>query len=180
MNLYLRYFNHEVLVETADQALNFLANETDINVDDFLANDLASYAEGSMPYPKRYRVRGKNYFIVIKTLAKTLEEFKAGAQNRNTKESNQQRKEEEEASLQEFRPGWYQANMFFRRVVQMPTSGKCRYFDTDFRVRLKATSIMDCYNRVCDHLHNRFDVDTRSQFPSIKGHNFTCKYLGMK
>lgn len=181
MNLYIRYFDHEVLVTNVEQALDFLTNETDINVDDFLATDITNYANGLVPYPKRYRVRGKNYFIVIKTQAETLEEFKAAAsQSRNAKENNQQRKEEEEAVLQAYRPGWYSASIFFRRVVQMPKDGKCRYFDTDFRVRLKATSIQDCYNRICDHLHNRFDVDTRSQLPSIKGHNFTCQYLGMK
>lgn len=181
MNLYLRYFDNEFLAITIDDALDFLASQKDINVDDFLANDLETYYRSNMPYPKRYKVRGKNYFIAIKTPCKTLAEFKErGSQPRAVKEDNHQRKEQEQAMLQQFRPGWYNAGIFFRRVVQMPNNGKCQYFDTDFRVRLKATSIQDCYDRVCEHLRNRFDVDSRSQMPSIKGRNFTCEYLGMK
>lgn len=181
MNLYLRYFDNEALTTSIDEALDFLASQKDITVDDFLANDIESYYNGSMPYPKRYKVRGKNYFIAIKTLCKTLEEFKErGSQPRAVKEDNQARKEQEAAQLQEFRPGWYNAGIFFRRVVQLPTDGKCHYFDTDFRVRLKATSIQDCYDRICEHLRNRFDVDSRSQLPSIKGRNFTCEYLGLE
>lgn len=180
MNLYLRYFDNEVLATNIDEALDFLASQKDINVDDFLANDLQTYYNGTMPYPKRYKVRGKNYFIAIKTPSKTMAEFKErGAQPRTVKEEAQHRKEDEAAALKQFKPGWYSAGMFFRRVVQMPSDGKCRYFDTDFRVKLKATSIQDCYDRICEHLRNRFDVDSRSQLPSIKGRNFSCQYLGM-
>lgn len=180
MNLYIRYFDTEVVVQSAEMALDFLSSIPEIDVDEFLVNDLTQYYHSQMPYPKRYKVRGRNYFIVIKTLANTLEEFKDNAgTTRVAKQSNQERKEQEERDLKAFRPGWYDATIFFRRVVQMPQDGKCQYFDTDFRVRLKACSVQDCYERVCDHLRNRYDVDMRSQLPSIRGRNFTCLYLGM-
>lgn len=180
MNLYIRYFDTEVVVEDATQALDFLSSIPEIDVDDFLVNDLTQYYNGNMPYPKRYKVHGRNYFIVIKTTATTLEEFKENAgSTRNNKIGNQERKEQEERDLRAFRPGWYDATIMFRRVVQMPHDGKCQYFDTNFRVRLKACSTLDCYERVCDHLRNRHDVDSRSQLPSVKGKNFSCQYLGM-
>ena len=180
MNLYIRYFDSEIVATELSAAIDFLSSIPEIDVDEFLINDLTQYYKGNMPYPKRYKVRGRNYFIVIKTLAATLEEFKLNANNQKGKDDAAQRKEAEEEDLRRFRPGWYAAGMMFRRVVQMPLDGKCQYFDTDFRVRLKATSIQDCYERLCDHLRNRFDVDTRSQLPSIKGKNFSCQYLGME
>ena len=180
MNLYIRYFDTEVVVDSVDLAIDFLSSIPEIEVDDFLVRDLNQYFHGSMPYPKRYKVSGRNYFIVIKTQATTLEEFKNNAgTTRATKQTNQERKEQEERNLKFYRPGWYDATMLFRRVVPMPKDGKCQYFDTEFRVRLKATSTQDCYDRICDHLRNRYDVDARSQMPSIKGKNFNCQYLGM-
>jgi len=182
MNLYIRYFDSEVVVDSVEKALDFLSSIDEIDVDDYLANDLANYTKSQMPYPKRYKVRGKNYFIVIKTLANTIEEFKEmGAQPRpSLREEMAMRKEEEGERLTRFMPGWYDATIMFRRVVEMPKDGKCQYFDTNFRVRLKAESVQDCYDRICDHLRNRYDVDSRSQLPSIKGKNFCFQYLGMK
>lgn len=180
MNLYIRYFDDETVACSIDDAVSFLNSLSDIDVDEYLVNDLTQYINGSMPYPKRYKVRSRNYFIVIKTNASTLAEFKAnGAGNHSAKEDAQLRKEAELQNIQKIQPGWYAASIMFRRVVQMPDDGKCQYFDTDFKVRLKAMSIQDCYDRVVDHLRNRFDIDPRSQFPSIKGRNFSCQYLGM-
>ena len=36
----------------------------------------------------------------------------------------------------------------------------------------------DAYNRITDHLRNRPEVDSRSQFPSAKSSNFQYTYLG--
>ncbi len=59
----------------------------------------------------------------------------------------------------------------------VPSTGKFEYRDTHFVVQCKATSGLDCYNRIVDHLRTR--VDGRSQFPSAKGKNFNFTYLGM-
>ena len=53
------------------------------------------------------------------------------------------------------------------------------YVDTPFRVKLKAVSAADAYARIVEHLQNRQDIDPRSQFPSIKGRNFTYTFLGV-
>ena len=56
---------------------------------------------------------------------------------------------------------------------------KFQYQDTRFKARCKAHNMQECYERIVDHLRSRQDVDPRSQFPSVKGKNFSCSYIGM-
>ena len=58
----------------------------------------------------------------------------------------------------------------------VPGTGKFQYRDAHFVAQVKATSGLDCYNRIVEHLRQR--VDERSQFPSAKGKNFSFRYLG--
>lgn len=78
--------------------------------------------------------------------------------------------------LNEQREGWYEGSIDFKRVQLVPGTGKFQYRDTRFVAQVKATSGLDCYNRIVDHLRQR--VDERSQFPSAKGKNFHFMYLG--
>ena len=178
MNLYLRFFNDEVLVESVEQAIDFLSSLPDVKLDEALCQELRNYAEGSNPYPKRFKVASKVYFIVIKTTAQTMEEFKAYASDAGNAESKPMTEKEAQMSLlEEEHPGWYHAYMKFKRVVPVADTNKFSYVDTEFEVKLKADSILDCYNKVVDHLRNRIDVDTRSQFPSVRGKNFKAELL---
>ena len=178
MNLYLRYFDRETLVTTVDEAIEFLANIDEVGMNPELEADIRAYAESDVFYPKRYKVRPRVYFIVIKTEAANMQDFKekkalhtAGSENfeRNAAASPIARLNEEHA-------GWYEGEMDFKRVLQVPGTGKFQYRDTHFVARVKAVSGMDCYNRIVEHLRER--VDSRSQFPSAKGKNFRFKYLG--
>ncbi len=180
MNLYLRFFNEEVLVENADQAIDFLSQIPDVKLDEALCQDLKRYAEGNNPYPKRFKISSKVYFIVIKTTATNMEEFKAYAAEAGTAERSVEDAPEPQASASaDENPGWYQAWIKFKRVLPVPGTNKFRYEDTEFEVKLKAHGVQDCYNRVIDHLRTRSDVDTRCQFPSIRGRNFKADFLGM-
>lgn len=180
MNLYLRFFNDEVLVETADQAIEFLSQIPEIKLSDALCQELRHYAESNNPYPKRFKVSSKVYFIVIKTTANTMEEFKAYAESGAvaTEDSPAVEKEALTRTLMEENPGWYQAQIKFKRVLPVEGTNKFRYVDTEFEAKLKAHSTQDCYNRIVDHLRTRADVDPRSQFPSIRGRNFKADFLG--
>ena len=179
MNLYIRFFNEEVLVENVDQAIDFLTRLPDVTIDDAICKELVAYVESKNPFPKRFKVHAKSYFIVIKTTATTMEEFKAyAAGNGVAEEAREAEKEALARTLTEERKGWYQARMAFKRVIAVPGTSKFRYVDNEFEAKLKADSIQDCYDKVVDHLRNRSDVDPRSQFPSIKGRNFTAEYLG--
>lgn len=205
MNLYIRYFDSEVLVNNVNDALAFLGSIDEIGMNSKIAADVREYFESNTRYPKRYKVRNKIYFIMIKTDANTMQEFKdyrnRSVNNANASEQSDQPEVAPVAelpvapeepmtqmsyrervkniamnSLQAQRFGWYEGSFDFKRVVVVPSTGKNEYRDTHFVVQCKAMSGMDCYNRIVDYL--RGCVDSRSQFPSAKGKNFSFEYLG--
>lgn len=182
MNLYLRYFNKEILVKSVDEALDFLRSIPEIGLNQDLENDICDYVASDVAYPKRYKIRQRVYFIVIKTTAESMIDFKqkkavhAPVQDGFTNE-RRDLTANVTTRLSEFRPGWYEGELDFKRVVMIPATGKHEYRDTHFVVQCKANSGLDCYNRIVEHLRGR--VDHRSQFPSAKGKNFHFKYLGM-
>lgn len=181
MNLYLRYFDDEILVTSVDAAIDFLRSIDEIDVNPALEADIREYAASNVLYPKRYKIRSRVYFIIIKTVASTMQEFK---EHRNQKKDAKETTEPKERSvsaevlkLNEEKHGWYEGDMLFKRVNYDPAKGKYRYLDTPFVAQVKAASGMDCYNRIVTHLQER--VDTRSQFPSPKGKNFKFRFLGL-
>lgn len=200
MNLYIRYFDSETLVTNVDDALYFLDGIREIGMNDRIANDVREYFESDNRFPKRYKVRPKIYFIMIKTDANTMEEFKdyrnrsgnqpepqqsySPTQQRNTSFAEhpqtpfarETKRKDKTSSLYDECFGWYEGAFDFKRVVTLPYTGKNEYRDTHFVVRCKAMSGIDCYNRIIDHLSER--VDKRSQFPSAKGKNFSFRFLG--
>ncbi len=180
MNLYLRYFNKETLVHCIDEAYDFLASIPDVHIDDAMKKDIKSFAESTVVYPKRYKIAPKVYFIVIKTTAETMEEFKANNNKKGAQSVSSQIKNERQMELNEEMPGWYEGSLIFKRVIPIPGTGKFQYRDTLFVAQVKASNPQECYSRIIQHLRNRQDVDLRSQFPSAKGKNFSYKYLGEK
>jgi len=187
MNLYIRYFNDEFLAHNVDEAIDFLAS---LKIEDFdlgeaFRRDLKSYAQSDIPYPKRYKVHSRVYFIVIKTLADNLADFKTRGSMRAEADTHEEtpfqaKKKMKTSALNEIMPGWYDGTLTFKRVIAIPGTNKFQYKDTRFRAQCKAQSPIDCYNRIVEHLKNRQDVDSRSQFSSAKGKNFTYTYLGDK
>ncbi|MCI7310800.1 MAG: hypothetical protein MR536_08120 [Prevotella sp.] len=181
MNLYLRYFDRETLVDNIDKALDFLRSIPEINVTADLENDIRDYVASDVFYPKRYKVRSRIYFIIIKTVAQTMLDFKQKKAVQPVKDNSGFPRHDLAATavtkLTEEKAGWYEGEIDFKRVVMIPATGKHEYRDTHFVVRCKAMSGLDCYNRIVDYLSER--VDRRSQFPSAKGKNFRYKYLGM-
>ena len=190
MNLYLRYFDNETLVSNVDEALDFLRSIPEIGLNKELEADIREYYASDVCYPKRYKVRPRIYFIIIKTTAGTMAEFKQKkaahpAQAGSGSKENAPQVAEVKGTpmggplmrMSEQRAGWYEGELNFKRVVLVPATGKHEYRDTTFVAQCKAESGIDCYNRIVEHLRQR--VDHRSQFPSAKGKNFRYKYLGM-
>jgi hypothetical protein len=175
MNLYIRYFNSETLVNTVDEAIDFLSSIDEIEMNPMLEADIREYAASNVCFPKRYKVRSRVYFIIIKTEAATMQDFKE-------KRAVRVPAEKERAGmpavmrLAEERDGWYEGTIDFKRVQQVQGTGKFQYRDTHFVAVVRAMSGQDCYNRIVDHLRGR--VDDRSQFPSMKGKNFKFRYMG--
>lgn len=178
MNLYLRYFDKETLVSNVEDALEFLRSIPEINLDMGLEADIRAYVASDVFFPKRYKVRPRVYFIIIKTSAETMRDFKEkkavrgnmGGERREIAVSAVTR-------LNEECPGWYEGTINFKRVVMVPETGKHEYRDTRFVAAVKAMSGQECYERIVAHL--RDCVDNRSQFPSARGKNFHFRYLGM-
>ena len=179
MNLYLRYFDRETLVHTVDEAIAFLSEIEEVEMNPVLEADIREYAASDVFYPKRYKVRPRIYFIIIKTEAETMQDFKEKKAVHNTAAIANAAKSSAPAlvRLNEERFGWYEGMIDFKRVLLVPGTGKYQYRDTQFIANVKANSGMDCYNRIVDYLRER--VDERSQFPSAKGKNFKFRYLGM-
>jgi hypothetical protein len=182
MNLYVRYFDHETLATNIDEVVSFLSSINEIKVDDNVVSKVMGFVETDGIYPFRLKVSYSNYVLFLKTDAKNLEEFKLMERQRKEQRADgrmlmSDRKRTQMEILNEPHVGWYDATITFKRVVQNPDTGKCKYVDTRFRVRLIAESAMHCYERIIDHLQNRQDVDPRSQFPSAKSNNFEYIFL---
>lgn len=178
MNLYIRYFDKETFVSSADEAIYFLNSISEIGMNAELEADIRDYAASDVCYPKRYKVRPRVYFIIIKTAAACMQDFKDKKALRPAMAAEHQDQANSPANrLVEELPGWYEGSLDFKRVVLIPATGKHEYRDTHFVANVKAESGMDCYNRIVEHLRTR--VDARSQFPSAKGKNFHYRYLGM-
>ncbi len=182
MNLYVRYFDNETLATNMDEVVAFLSSINEIRVDDSIIGRIINFVESEALYPFRLKVSYSNYVLFLKTEAKDLAEFKEIERLRKEQRSDSRmlmsdRKKTIMDILNESHHGWYDATLMFKRVVQNPETGKCKYVDTRFRVRLIADSAMHCYERIIDHLQNRQDVDPRSQFPSSKSNNFEYVFL---
>jgi len=189
MNFYLRYFDDEVLVHNIGDAIDFLYSIPDIGMNLRIEDDVRAYLMSDQAFPKRYKVRPHIYFIIIKTTAATMEDFKQkkalrGASQATAGQPAMQRQDVVRTDGTPFVPlhlnqqvqGWYEGVLDFKRVLQIPATGKFEYRDTHFVARCKANSGLDCYNRIVDYLRER--VDGRSQFPSPRGKSFFFKYLG--
>ena len=174
----MRYFDSETLVQTVDEAIDFLKGIDEVGMNPVLEADIRDYAASDVFYPKRYKVRPRVYFIIIKTEAATMEDFKEKRALRPSGENHGKDRAVASAVLKltEEREGWYEGIIDFKRVLMVPGTGKFQYRDTRFVAQVKAMSGLDCYNRIVDHLRQR--VDDRSQFPSAKGKNFKFVYLG--
>ena len=177
MNLYLRYFDREILVTSVDEAIAFLADIDEIGMNPMLEQDIREYVNSDVFYPKRYKVRPRVYFIIIKTEAQSMQDFKEKKAVRPAAVIKERAASPVVLKLNEERFGWYECVMDFKWVLMVPGTGKFQYRDTRFSVQMKGMSGIDCYNRIVEHLRER--VDERSQFPSAKGKNFRFTYLGM-
>ena len=175
MNLYLRYFDRETLVSTVDEAIDFLSSIDEIDMTPELEADIRNYAASDVFYPKRYKIHPRVYFIIIKTDAATMQDFK---EKKAVHEGAAAQKAVSPAvaRLNEVLDGWYEGSLNFKRVLLVPGTGKFQYRDTLFVARVKASSGLECYDRIIEYLRER--VDERSQFPSAKGKNFKFRFLG--
>ncbi len=183
MNLYVRYFDHEYLAKSVEEAIDFLRSIPEIKVESNAASRITTFLNSSNLYPFRLKVSYSNYVLFLKTEAENLEQFKEEEAMRKEQKAERittmaERKKTILDALNEEKVGWWEAALTFKRVLTIPETGKCKYVDTPFRVRLRALCAMDAYNRIINHLKNRPEVDPRSQFPSAKSDKFEYQFIG--
>ena len=130
MNLYLRYFDKETLVHDVDDAIDFLASIQEIGMNPDLEADIRDYVASDVYYPKRYKIRPRVYFIIIKTEAPTMLDFKQKKALRSNP-ANVSNPDQRDfvptvvSKLAEQRSGWYEGSLDFKRVVMIP--GTCKH-----------------------------------------------------
>lgn len=181
MNIYVRYFDHEDVFTSGQDVVNFLTSINDFTMTPQIQDEVLNYSHSTMPFPKRVKVRNNVYFILIKTTASNLPDFKAhkkDTSDSNNDGTNGMRKDPRIEELREEHIGWYRCEIKFKRVVLIPGTQKCSYRDTVFSAYVYANSGTDCYAQIIDHLRNRQEIDPRSQFPSEKKSNFSFSYIG--
>lgn len=181
MNIYARYFDQDTLVYSFDELMDFLSSIPDIRITPELVEDVRNYVESDMPYPKRYKIRPRVYFILIKTTAESLSAFKANRKNpqEQTTSDNEpfNKKEIRIGQLMEERKGWYKGTIIFKgsSLYQRRKIPISRHTILCSCLCHMWTRMLRPYYRL---LKNRQDIDLRSQFPSSRGQNFRFVFMG--
>lgn len=176
MNYYARYFDSEGVFNTPQALVNFIASIPQIMMTDELAAAMLKFCEDKTSFPRHFRLPNKHTFIVIKTNASSLDEFKTVGANGGVVPSAA--KEAKGTAVDELRPGKYHVSITFRRAVVNPETRKCVFVDETFEAEMLAQSQRQCYDVVVEHLKNHPELDARSQFPSVRSANFTATLLG--
>ena len=130
MNIYARFFDQDTLVHSVEELFDFLDSIPEIRLHSELMADIRSYVMSDMPYPKRYKIRPRVYFILIKTTAETMEDFKANRKSADAPAADGEafaQKEQRMSQLSQEAYGWYRGDLMFKRVVLIPATGKFQY-----------------------------------------------------
>lgn len=117
MNLYIRYFDKEILVDNVDDAIAFLADIPEIGMNPVLEEDIRNYCASEVFYPKRYKVRPRVYFIIIKTDAPTMNDFKEKRAVHPPLDKIEKPVAPALVRLNEELFGWYEGALDFKRVL---------------------------------------------------------------
>lgn len=175
MNYYARYFDSEGVFPTPQALVSFIASIPQILMTEELSEAILKFCAEKTSFPRHFRLPNKSTFIVIKTNAVTLDEFKTRGANGGV--IAVENKELKQAPVDEIRPGRYEVQMVFRRAIVNPETRKCSFVEETFEVEMLAQSQRQCFEVVMEHLKNHPDVDSRSQYPSIRSANFSAKLI---
>lgn len=175
MNYYARYFDSEGVFPSPQALVDFISSIPQISMTEELSEAILSFCADKTSFPRHFRLPNKNTFIVIKTNASSLDEFKTRGANGGVIPN--ENKESKVTSADEIRPGIYNVQMIFRRAIVNPETRKCSFVEDNFEVEMLAQSQRQCFEVVLEHLKNHPDVDPRSQYPSIRSSNFTATLI---
>lgn len=179
MNYYVRYFDSEGVLPTPQDLVKFVSAIPQILMTEELSDAIYKFCEDKTSFPRHFRLPNKNTFIVIKTTASSLDEFKLRGANGGVVPSDviKDEKEQKRTPADEICPGVYEVNIGFRRAIVNPETHKCSFVEESFVAEMQAQSQRHCYDAVLDYLKNHPDIDPRSQYPSIRSSNFTARLV---
>lgn len=175
MNYYFHFFEYETVLPDSEQLIAYISNVPGIEMTTQLAEEIRQFCEEETNFPRRWRVQKKCTFIIIKTTAETLEQFKDRGSMGGAKAENSDESTSAMNIFDEIHESWYRVIIKFKRVVVNPQTGKGTYVDDEFEVRMFANSQRECYDRCVEYLTKHPEIDPRSQMPSIKSKNFCCQ-----
>lgn len=175
MNYYARYFDSEGVFPTPQALVDFISSIPQITMTEDLSDAIFQFCADKTSFPRHFRLPNKSTFIVIKTNASSLSEFKTRGANGGVIPS--EKKDVVRTPLDDIKEGLYDVSMTFRRAVVNPDTRKCGFVDENFRVEMHAESPRQCFETVLDYLKRHPEVDPRSQFPSIRSSNFKARLL---
>ena len=184
MNIYARYFDQETIASSFEELITFLASIPEISITTELIDNVKAYVDSPLPYPKRYKIRPRVYFILIKTTAQNIQEFKSKRVKEESEDeipninTSQNFKEERISKLSEEKLGWYKVSLTIKRMVHIRELQKFQYQDNIIKAYINAESPIDCYQRLVEYFKSRDDIDPRSQIPSAKSDSFKFHYIG--
>ena len=130
MNLYVRYFDHECLAKSVEEAIDFLRSIPEIKVESNAASRITTFLNSSNLYPFRLKVSYSNYVLFLKTEAENLEQFKEEEAMRKEQKAERittmaERKKTILDALNEEKVGWWEAALTFKRVLTIPETPQC-------------------------------------------------------
>lgn len=172
MNYYARYFDSEGVFSSPQDLVDFISSIPQIMMTEELSDAIRKFCADKTSFPRHFRLPNKSTFIVIKTTANSLDEFKTRGANGGTMQVEV--KDSKVMTAEEIRPGMYDVRINFRRAIVNPETRKCSFVEEEFCVEMFAQSKRHCFDAVLDYLKNHPDVDSRSQYPSIKSSNFSA------
>lgn len=175
MYYYTRYFDSEGVFESPQLLVEYISSIPQITMTEELSDAVLKFCTDKTSFPRHFRLPNKSTFIVIKTTATSLEEFKTRGANGGNNASEP--KEPKCSVADEIHPGLYDVSMVFRRAIVNPETRKCSFVEETFEAEMLAQSQRQCFDVVMEHLKNHPDVDPRSQYPSIRSSNFSATLL---
>lgn len=173
MNYYVRYFDDEAFVSSMKEAFDFLGGLPDVELDDDCLAQVEEYFTTDQKGMHKFFMPNHKTFVVIKTTASSLEEFK-----KNNQKNEDSGKTQPQKALDLEQIGWYDCSMTISRMLTNPETGKSFYYLDTMKAKVHANTPHEAYNKMVKHVHDNPEIDSRSQIPAAANKNFQYTFIG--
>lgn len=155
------------------ETFDFLGGLQDIEIDADCLSQVEEYFTTDQKGMRKFFMPNHKTFIVIKTTADTLEEFK-----KNNQKNEASAKTPTQKALDTEQVGWYDCSMTISRMLTNPETGKSFYYLDTMKAKVYANTAHEAYNKMVKHVHDNPEIDSRSQIPAAANKNFQYTFIG--